>query len=1087
MGMSGVFQEQFRIALNAKTEILEEITHLHLHTELPLQMSVKRMRTTVSKELVLEKTLLRPLEDVEDSESRSRKEQRGSQKPLGDDPGLSRSFSVELQSSLSGKTPLMTSNIPPPPPPSTASSPTDTLEVAEASTVAYTVPYGEGSAGSFNFITSPTVEEASMTAAFREESDEVTESPQAAPERRQDVAPNLIRPSDTSKSKNPSRNPTIEILTGLIQLLGGDVRRRATPPPTPPPPQVMHPNFNFHPPQNALMGPPHPPPQFLHPLPPHQHRRPPFEIAQQFPNKPNIPAYIPSLNPSIGPHLPPQQPPGFYYPSPSDVSNILGVDEATERPVQRFELKTPDLAPTVTVPVEIDDETLPVRGSSSRNTIVFIHEAPPSLLPSATMNPSAAPTTTATKTLPDEAYGNIQSEKGTPVIEVVEPVATQRPSIQTNRPSNIWLPVGADDTSRVNIKYDPHNEPDIITQVAEPSIFDVTVVGDLNPTISNTKDLGPPPEIITETFTNVKPTPSQAIMATPTTDLASTTTITYSEPSSEAFPVFLPTPTISPTSSSDVVVYGKSSSGDTRVNSTTASSSSEKPNPTSTSSTPALLTKTHGIGKPYVVPVDVDPVRPSVQQSGFGHIKQASRNATPLPNIKQKAKRPTFKTKTNATLVRIDTCIVGDDSTCDANVNEWCKTDQGISTCTCRPGYARTQPRGPCLATISMQLTFKLDRMGEKKLHYNTNYLNPDSEEYQVLAFETRQALRSLFAKSTFSRVFMDSKVNGFKGSGSKVLVNATVEFEENDITRVSSVKRVVQHEMVNLISRGKSNLGDSRLFVEPLLNSALTVEDVNECRDVELHDCSPHASCENSFGNFKCVCKPGYTDKNPDTRRAGRVCAGCGPDFCNNRGECSIVDGERSCACKGKFMGPRCDIDGEVLAVALGASVTAVVIIILTLVCLCLWNRRWKREQAKAEVMSVASMAGYLNKTNSIGYRMHQSAAQDDRFRWSSHLDSLPNIYVQPDSSPLHSMPRAQSIYATQRHMRSHSPAMELENPYGHLPARPKSRGAMTHFGPASLASPYEFDPNKQASLFGSYRNPGTTRSMRPVFNAHW
>lgn len=73
---------------------------------------------------------------------------------------------------------------------------------------------------------------------------------------------------------------------------------------------------------------------------------------------------------------------------------------------------------------------------------------------------------------------------------------------------------------------------------------------------------------------------------------------------------------------------------------------------------------------------------------------------------------------------------------------------------------------------------------------------------------------------------------------------------------------------------------------------------------------------------------------------------------------------------------------------------------------CLYFHSRRWKREQAKAEVMSVASMAGYLNKTGSIGYRMagpgpasiHQG--QEDRFRWSAHLDSLPNIYVQPDSS---------------------------------------------------------------------------------------
>ncbi|OQR72256.1 hypothetical protein BIW11_03803, partial [Tropilaelaps mercedesae] len=179
------------------------------------------------------------------------------------------------------------------------------------------------------------------------------------------------------------------------------------------------------------------------------------------------------------------------------------------------------------------------------------------------------------------------------------------------------------------------------------------------------------------------------------------------------------------------VIYGKSTS---EVNITPTSAST-------TSANPASSTKGHGIGKPYVVPVDVDPVRPSVHQGGFGHIRTSPRHGSSQPTRQQKPKRPpTFKSKSNATLVRIDTCIVGDDSTCDANINEWCRTDQGISTCTCRPGYARTQPRGPCLATISMQLTFRLDRMGDKKLHYNTNYLNPDSEEYQILEFEIRQA-----------------------------------------------------------------------------------------------------------------------------------------------------------------------------------------------------------------------------------------------------------------------------------------------------------------------------------------------------------
>ena len=40
-----------------------------------------------------------------------------------------------------------------------------------------------------------------------------------------------------------------------------------------------------------------------------------------------------------------------------------------------------------------------------------------------------------------------------------------------------------------------------------------------------------------------------------------------------------------------------------------------------------------------------------------------------------------------------------------------------------------------------------------------------------------------------------------------------------------------------------------------------------------------------------------------------------------------------------GNYYGDKCEVDGEVLAVAIGASVAAVVIIILTLVCLCMWR----------------------------------------------------------------------------------------------------------------------------------------------------
>jgi len=56
------------------------------------------------------------------------------------------------------------------------------------------------------------------------------------------------------------------------------------------------------------------------------------------------------------------------------------------------------------------------------------------------------------------------------------------------------------------------------------------------------------------------------------------------------------------------------------------------------------------------------------------------------------------------------------------------------------------------------------------------------------------------------------------------------------------------------------------------------------------------------------------------------------GPQYINIT--CSVY------SCSSNFYGSQCEVDGEVLGVAVGASVAAVVIIVLTLVCLCMW--RW-------------------------------------------------------------------------------------------------------------------------------------------------
>ncbi|XP_042355576.1 uromodulin-like 1 [Plectropomus leopardus] len=42
---------------------------------------------------------------------------------------------------------------------------------------------------------------------------------------------------------------------------------------------------------------------------------------------------------------------------------------------------------------------------------------------------------------------------------------------------------------------------------------------------------------------------------------------------------------------------------------------------------------------------------------------------------------------------------------------------------------------------------------------------------------------------------------------------------------------------------------------------SSVTVEDVDECAQPSLHQCSPHADCNNTEGSYQCVCHQGYID----------------------------------------------------------------------------------------------------------------------------------------------------------------------------------------------------------------------------------
>lgn len=168
----------------------------------------------------------------------------------------------------------------------------------------------------------------------------------------------------------------------------------------------------------------------------------------------------------------------------------------------------------------------------------------------------------------------------------------------------------------------------------------------------------------------------------------------------------------------------------------------------------------------------------------------------------------------------------------------------------------------------------------------------------------------------------------------------------------------------------------------------------MDECTSPEWNDCHPEAICTNMWGGFQCECAPGLRDPWSDQiHRAGRECQTCPDAYCNNRGTCSFNENgsQQQCECLGSYYGAQCEVDGEVLFVAVGASVIAVIIIVLTLICLIMWSRRWHREQKEAMgspvfgYMAAAGLGGQM-KTPQTPYQ----ATLEERMRWAQIADAM-------------------------------------------------------------------------------------------------
>lgn len=578
------------------------------------------------------------------------------------------------------------------------------------------------------------------------------------------------------------------------------------------------------------------------------------------------------------------------------------------------------------------------------------------------------------------------------------------------------LPFNLNDTSRIHpsptfSSLSTQQEPQIITMQEGPSVFEMVVKHKIGPSVSATTELG-------TRVQNIKPTSTIPVMNTAmvyyplnsstigsgiqSSMISNITEIRnhHNHHHTQMLKVSAPNTNTKLTD----VVYGKRTQS-VLVKQPTTTDQIFSPSKTylqaaiiqptiistpistlslnstlTTSTTAATTSATPTFGKPVIMQMPIENVKPKVgqfdQQTLTDQFKYSSTSKGSMGNYpieskpsakvnqiipgqsnsnaslasssmkklqaKPYVRRPSFRPRPNVPIVRIDTCIVGDDSTCDVSLNEKCITELGLSSCQCRPGFARTIPRTNCIPVVSLAISFRVDKMSGNKVQFTRALLNSNSEEYQYLEYESIHALNSLFSQTkTMNTDLMAVKINRFYAVGGRTVVNATVSLRSND-TSINSqrIKRALQQELTQVIIDSNNNLGESSLSVDSSSNALTRIDDLNECSSIEHNDCSKNARCINDFGGFRCECELGYEDKFPDDKwQSGRICTTCSPQYCSNRGDCLIVKGERVCRCKANYIGSQCDIDVEVLGVAIGGSIAALVIIVITFICLYMWK----------------------------------------------------------------------------------------------------------------------------------------------------
>ncbi|XP_048351342.1 uromodulin-like 1 isoform X2 [Sphaerodactylus townsendi] len=141
-------------------------------------------------------------------------------------------------------------------------------------------------------------------------------------------------------------------------------------------------------------------------------------------------------------------------------------------------------------------------------------------------------------------------------------------------------------------------------------------------------------------------------------------------------------------------------------------------------------------------------------------------------------------------------------------------------------------------------------------LNYSSEFTNSSSEEYQ-----------------NFTQLFFTEVRNHLPLYIVQQMDTGTIKLL---ITSISNGSIVVNFDLLVATDMDADNV--SRSFFDAFQqspcfkidNSSLSIHDYDEC-DREETDCSPNASCSNTYGSYECHCKEGFSSVN--TERPGRNC----------------------------------------------------------------------------------------------------------------------------------------------------------------------------------------------------------------------